>query len=201
MRSRTLRWLMVGLALAAIPICILLVDRPLTDFLVSHPLPGLSRVVWLPRLFFLTALLAPFLLLTSTPAASRGRALRLLSFSALWSIALVELVLKRVTGRLGPLFWVRYHQYGFHWFAGRSPRFQSFPSGEATLLMAGIGILWLLYPKARWLYVALMLIESVALVTLQWHFLSDVIAGGLVGVSGAALAFRFMPAKRAGEQT
>lgn len=193
------RWLVAGLALAAIPLSILLVDRPLTEFLVAHPLPGLAFLVRLPRLFFLLALVAPFfapqLSRTGDPASWR-RALLLISVSVLWSMAVVELLLKRIAGRLGPLFWIRDHAYGFHLFAGRSPRFQSFPSGEAALLMAVIGILWVIYPKARWLYVLAFMVESVALVTLEWHFLSDVIAGGLIGACGAALAFRFVPARK-----
>src|SRR6185437_6392332 len=187
------RWLTAGLALAAIPLCILLVDRPLTEFLVAHPLPGLSFLVRLPRLFFLVALVAPFFsrrLSSAVNPASWKRGALLLSVSVLWSMAVVELVLKRVTGRLGPFAWLHNHQYGFHWFAGRSPRFQSFPSGEAALLVAAIGILWVLYPKGRWFYVLACVVEAIALVTLQWHFLSDVIGGGLVGACGAALAFR-----------
>jgi membrane-associated phospholipid phosphatase len=190
---------MAGLALAAIPLCILVADRPLTEFLVVRPLPGLSYLVRLPRLFFLVALVAPFFsrwLSSAVNPASWKRGALLLSVSVLWSMAVVELVLKRVAGRLGPLSWLRYHQYGFHWFAGRSLRFQSFPSGEAALLMAAIGILWVIYPKARWLYVLAFVIETIALITLQWHFLSDVIAGGLVGACGATLAFRFVPDKR-----
>lgn len=189
------RWLMAGLALAAIPLFILVVDRPLTEFLAAHPLPGLSFIVRLPRVFFLLALAAPFfakrLSSTARPAAWK-RGLLLLSISVLWSMVVVELVLKRLAGRVGPDAWLDRHQYGFHWFAGRSVRFQSFPSGEAALLMATIGILWVLYPKARWLYVLAFLVEGVALVTLRWHFASDVLAGGVIGACGAALAFRFV---------
>ena len=195
------RWVMAGLALAAIPLCILAADRPLTEFLVAHPLPGLAFLVRLPRLFFLAALVAPFFsrwLSSADKPASWKRGALLLSVAVLWSMAVVELVLKRIVGRMGPLFWTRSHQYGFHWFAGRSPRFQSFPSGEAALLMAVIGILWVLYPNGRWLYVLAFVVETIALVTLQWHFLSDVIGGGLVGACGAALAFRFMPDQKAG---
>lgn len=194
--SKIARWVMAGLALAAIPLCILAVDRPLTDFLAAHPLPGLAVVVRLPRLFFLAALVAPFFSRRLSGKVPWQRAVLLLSISVLWSMAVVELVLKRVAGRLGPYAWLRYQQYGFHWFAGRSPRFQSFPSGEAALLMAAIGILWVLYPKARWLYALAFAVEALALVTLKWHFLSDVIAGGLVGACGAALAFRFVPPKK-----
>lgn len=186
------RWLMAGAVLAAIPLCILFVDRPVTEFLVAHPLPGLSRLVWLPRVFFLVALVTPFFARTLAQPARWKKALLLLSISVLWSIAVVELFLKRLAGRLGPDAWLLDHQYGFHWFRGRFFRYQSFPSGEAALLMAAIGILWVLYPRWRWIYALAFLVEALALVTLQWHFISDVLAGGLIGACGAALAFRFV---------
>lgn len=186
------RWLMAGLVLAAIPLCILFVDRPLTEFLAARPLPGLSHLVWLPRLFFLAALAAPFFAKRLAAPVVWKKAFLLLSFGVLWSIAVVELFVKRLAGRLGPNAWLFDHQYGFHWFRGRSLRYQSFPSGEAALLMAAICILWVLYPRGRWLYALAFLVEAVALITLRWHFASDILAGGLIGACGAALAFRFV---------
>jgi membrane-associated phospholipid phosphatase len=189
------RWLIAGVILAAIPLCVVTVDRPLTEFLVAHPIPGLSLLVRLPRVFFLLALVVPFFagrLSKGGGSAAWKDLFFLLSFSVLWSLAVVELALKRLAGRLPPDAWLYRHEYGFHWFFGRLPRFQSFPSGEAALLMAAIGVLWVLYPKARWLYVLAFLVEALALITLRWHFLSDVLAGGLVGACGAALAFRFV---------
>jgi membrane-associated phospholipid phosphatase len=189
------RWLMVGATLASIFLCIVAVDRPLTEFLTAHRLSGLSVLVRLPRAFFLLALVVPIFAGRLSPfgrLVTWKRALLLVSFSVLWSLAVVELVLKRLAGRLGPDAWLFRHQYGFHWFYGRSPRFQSFPSGEAALLAAVLGVLWVLYPRARWLYVVAFVVEAIALVTLRWHFMSDVLAGGLVGACGAALAFRFV---------
>ncbi len=186
------RWLMAGLALAAIPLLILFADRPITEFLVAHPLPGLSGLVWLPRISFLLALAAPFFVQRSWDSVPWKKTLLLLSISVLWSAAVVELFLKRLAGRSGPDAWLLAHQYGFHWFHGRSLRYQSFPSGEAALLMATVGILWVLYPKGRWLYAVACLVEAVALITLRWHFASDVLAGGLIGACGVALAFRFI---------
>jgi membrane-associated phospholipid phosphatase len=186
-------WLLVGVALALIPLCIVAVDRPLTEFLVRR-IPGLTLLVITPRLLLALAIAAPFI-----PAVfSRGqerelwkKMLVLISFSVLWSIVVVELVLKRIAGRLTPFAWLRHHQYGFHWFWGRLPRYQSFPSGEAALLMAAIGVLWVLYPKWRWLYAIAFVAEGLALIVLGWHFASDVIAGALVGACGARLALRY----------
>lgn len=192
---KALPWLAAGAILVAIPFSIFALDRPLTDFLVAHPLPGLALLARLPRPFFLFALVVPLFasrLSPAKPPVTWKRAFLLVSFSVLWSLAMVELVLKRLAGRLTPDAWLFQHQYGFHWFHGRSPRFQSFPSGEAALLMAVIGVLWVLYPRARWLYVLALAVEAVALVTLRWHFMSDVLAGGLVGACGAVLAFRFV---------
>lgn len=186
------RWVVAGLALAAIPLLIFFADRPITEFLVAHPLPGLSHLVWLPRIFFLVALAAPFFVQRRATSVRWKKMLLLLSISVIWSIAVVELFLKRLAGRLSPDAWLFAHQYGFHWFHGRSLRYQSFPSGEAALLVATVGVLWVLYPKGRWLYALACLVEAVALITLRWHFASDVLAGGLVGACGVVLAFRFI---------
>lgn len=186
-------WLLAGLGLVAILVCIVALDRPLAELLVRHA-PGLTLLVITPRLLLALAIAAPFIPAIFSRARDRAlwkKTLVLVSFSVLWSIVVVELVLKRIAGRLTPFAWLQYHQYGFHWFRGRIPRYQSFPSGEAALLMAAIGVLWVLYPKWRWLYVIAFLAESLVLMVLGWHFASDIIAGGLVGACGARLALRY----------
>jgi membrane-associated phospholipid phosphatase len=46
-----------------------------------------------------------------------------------------------------------------------------------------ISVLWMLYPKFRLLYAAVVLAVAVGLIGADYHFLSDVIAGGFVGTS------------------
>jgi membrane-associated phospholipid phosphatase len=97
--------------------------------------------------------------------------------------------LKFVFGRTWPESWepniqsfIRDDVYGFHFFQfGKS--FESFPSGHAAVVAAVMSVLWILFPKLRRLCSVCVVAADVALVALNLHFLSDVIAGTFVGVS------------------
>ena len=60
---------------------------------------------------------------------------------------------------------------------------RSFPSGHTAVTCAVISVLWVLYPHWRALYGAIVLAVAVGLIGANYHFLSDVIAGGFVGTS------------------
>ena len=66
--------------------------------------------------------------------------------------------------------------------------YHSFPSGHMAKTCAVIAVLWILYPKWRWVYVFIVSAVAAGLVLTNLHFLSDVVAGAFVGVSiGGAL--------------
>jgi membrane-associated phospholipid phosphatase len=101
-----------------------------------------------------------------------------------------------VFGRYWPDTWIhdnpsliRDGAYGFHPFHDGSA-FDSFPSGHATRTLALVAVVWIACPKWRWACVLASLAEAVALVGLNYHFVSDVIAGGFVGsIVGAYTTF------------
>jgi membrane-associated phospholipid phosphatase len=110
-----------------------------------------------------------------------------------FSIVLAKLIvppLKFVFGRTWPL----YHHpsligdgvYGFNFFHA-GPAFESFPSGHMTSIFALVVVLWICYPRFWPTYVACMAAMGGALIAGNYHFLSDVIAGGFVGSSAAML--------------
>jgi len=72
--------------------------------------------------------------------------------------------------------------YGFNLFHG-GHAYASFPSGHTAVTCAVISVLWVYYPAWRWLYVLAVLAVAVGLIGANYHFVSDVIAGGFVGVS------------------
>jgi membrane-associated phospholipid phosphatase len=103
-----------------------------------------------------------------------------------------RLTLAYAFGRYWPDTWVddnpsliRDDAYGFHPFQSGSA-FGSFPSGHAARTLALAAILWIAYPRWRWACVLASLVEAVALVGMNYHFVSDVIAGGFVGAIVAA---------------
>jgi membrane-associated phospholipid phosphatase len=72
--------------------------------------------------------------------------------------------------------------YGFNFFHG-GHAYASFPSGHTAVTCAVISVLWIYYPKWRWLYALAVLAVATGLIGANYHFVSDVIAGGFVGIS------------------
>lgn len=108
------------------------------------------------------------------------------------SVILAEAIksqLKFVFGRTWPETFVQNNPsfirdgaYGFNFFHG-GPGYGSFPSGHTTVTCALVSVLWMMAPKGRPLYALVVLAVAVGLIGADYHFLSDIIAGGFVGVS------------------
>jgi membrane-associated phospholipid phosphatase len=81
--------------------------------------------------------------------------------------------------------------YGFHPFKVGDDT-GSFPSGHATRILAFATVFWLALPLGRWFYAILAVPMVIALVGMNYHFVSDVIAGsalgGIVGAYAVALS-------------
>ena len=60
--------------------------------------------------------------------------------------------------------------------------YSAFPSGHTTGICTVMTVLWLCYPRYRALYALAIAAVAVGLVGADYHFLSDVIAGGFVGM-------------------
>ena len=186
-------WLGASLGMVAmVLLCIGYVDRPLARILGAHS----------PFHHFLTApsLNAPILIVLAAAALMLALGYRALGqpfprwmvaatiagLALMLSVTLTELVLKPVFGRTLPSAYLHGGEYGFHWFhPGR--QFGSFPSGHSDQVAAILAVFWAFYPRWRWLYAAVFLLLSLALMAGQWHFLSDIIAGAYVGVAAGAV--------------
>jgi membrane-associated phospholipid phosphatase len=98
--------------------------------------------------------------------------------------------LKYVFGRTWPKYgypsYLRQDVYGFNPFHS-GVAYQSFPSGHVAALCSVLVVLWILYPRFRALYALTALGSSAGLIAMNYHFLSDTIAGGLVGTLIGAL--------------
>lgn len=90
-------------------------------------------------------------------------------------------LLKYVVGRarpqldLGPLH--------FEPFSAPAMAMNSFPSGDATAAMALATILGLYFPRSRWLFWAIGAWAALGRVTMDYHFLSDVVFGAGLGIA------------------
>ena len=188
--SRLGRWAIWAIVvLGATLICMVVVDRPLAELAASHQLHlrGIQFVIGMPGLLLGLALIAP-MLNQKMPNPALKHLILLCSQAIIWTAAAVELVLKRIFGRAGPYEWLGHGDFSFHWFRGSVRPWQSMPSGEAALLAAAIGVLWVALPRWRWFYIGVGVLEAVGLVWLNWHFMSDVVAGAGFGIVGAGLA-------------
>lgn len=139
--------------------------------------------------------ISPFLLLlVSFLKPSRMRDLLLLvSISTLFTFGLKN-DLKWIFSRDWPLTWTHHnlswisdHAYGFQWLQGKP--FQgndatgSFPSGHAAIAFAALLPIGLLYRRYLVLCIALATLEGISMIVMDYHFLSDVLAGALIGIT------------------
>ena len=97
--------------------------------------------------------------------------------------------LKFVFGRTWPETWVNNNPsligngtFGFNFFHGGAG-YASFPSGHTTAVCAVMAVLWFAYPKLRPLWGLAVLAVVVGLIGADYHFVSDIIAGGFLGTS------------------
>ncbi len=96
-------------------------------------------------------------------------------------------LLKFIFGRYWTLTWthgnpslIEHNAYGFHFFHGGT-WYQSFPSGHTALMFASMTALWILFPRLRWLSVTLCFLTVVGILGMNYHFVSDIIAGAVLG--------------------
>lgn len=91
--------------------------------------------------------------------------------------------LKHLFGRINTRVWLRNPgEYGFHWLHG-GEHFEGFPSGHMMVIAALLAACWRYYPRYRLPCLAAMVLLGLALIVTNYHFLSDVIAGGYLALA------------------
>lgn len=198
-----LRFWLIALALSvpAVAVCIVYVDRPVADFVESH-VRHAELGNWLElaiRPLDLVVLSALLFLFGCGLWAASGRELRtwaetplLCSWSAMWAVA-AEIIFKHIFGRGWPdPTYIRDHLYGFHLLHGAT-HWDSFPSGTAAISVAIVSVLWIRNPRLRVPGVLIVFLLSAAVVIVNYHWLSDVIAGGFMGATIGCSTARLRP--------
>lgn len=125
------------------------------------------------------------------------------------SVLLTEIIkseLKFVFGRTWPETFVQNNPsfirdgaFGFNFFHGGAG-YGSFPSGHTAAICALVSVLWIMAPKGRPLYVLAVLAVVIGLIGADYHFLSDIIAGGFVGTTIGWMTVAFWRAWCAGQR-
>ncbi|MGA2565930.1 MAG: phosphatase PAP2 family protein [Pseudolabrys sp.] len=189
------RWL-IALLLTAVTVvvCYLWIDRRLALFAHAHNAQRetFASLTHIPDLLNPLAA-AAFVIFGLWVMAGRPMT-NAVAAGALSSISLIvaeaiKSQLKFAFGRSWPDTWVANNPsfvhdgvYGFNFFHG-GPGYASFPSGHTAATCAVFSVLWIMYPKLRPFYAGVVLAVAVGLIGANYHFLSDVIAGGFVGTS------------------
>ena len=169
------------------------VDRP-TAFFVHDELRGYRAIFdaasRLPKL--IGPLVIACTLILSIRAAIRRpltEAQLAIVLSAL-SLAVSEIPenwLKLAFGRTWPETWVQDNPslirdgvHNFNPFHG-GPGFAAFPSGHMVAICAMMSVFWSCYPRFRWVYAICVGTVFVGQLGANYHFVSDLIAGGFLG--------------------
>lgn len=169
-------------------------DRPIAQTAYGyHAYQGsFAKLTYIPELLVPAACIVFFAI---GLWALSGRALNNWGTTALLasiSILVTELTksqLKYVFGRTWPETWIQNNPsfirdgaYGFNFFHG-GVAYASFPSGHTAAICALVSVLWIALPKGRPLYTLAVALVVIGLMGADYHFLSDMIAGGFVGTS------------------
>jgi membrane-associated phospholipid phosphatase len=178
----------------AVAVSYLWFDRPIA--LLSHA--ELQRFHLFEKLTLIPDALVPLAIVAFMALGLRGligstlsrfQTVMLLSGVSLAVAIIIKDQLKFAFGRPWPETWVRNNPsfirdglYGFQPFHGGAG-YASFPSGHATMICTVMTVLWICYPRFRAVYALCVAAVSVGLVGANFHFLSDVIAGGFLGMT------------------
>jgi membrane-associated phospholipid phosphatase len=118
----------------------------------------------------------------------RGRIILALTLSVFAAME-INAVAKWAFGRTWPESWlgtnpswIRDGVYGFFPFHGGSG-WGSFPSGHTTIITTPAVIMWIVWPKLRPLWAAIVALVIVGLVGANYHFVSDIIGGLFLGTA------------------
>lgn len=184
----------LGLTAVAVTVSYLWLDRPIA--MAAHGTttqsPIFAELTYLPEPLVPMSLLALFALglwaLVGQPLYKPHRVVLLCSVSLIVAESFKN-ELKFIFGRTWPETWINGNPsliqdgvYGFNFFHG-GPGYASFPSGHTTAACAVASVLWICYPRLRALYAAVVGAVAIGLIGADYHFLSDIIAGGFVGTT------------------
>jgi len=187
-----MKYIAVIALLAAITLSIAWLDQPLALWSYRHlhgirqTFHDLTRVVEAIEFLAIVGLIWCGARFAIAHLKEREAALLRLSLAVLASIGVKD-VLKFAYGRTWPETWtngnpsfIRDHAYYFAPFHG-GLGWSAFPSGHETVTAAFCGALWILAPRLRILWTAMILLVAIGLLGADEHWLSDVLAGGLIG--------------------
>jgi len=125
-----------------------------------------------------------------------GTRLQFLFFAVLLSVLTGELI-KWIVGRGRPFVGGKANPFNFSHFSG-TEAYSSFPSGHSTTAVALAFAVSAIWPQARTAMIAYALVIAASRLLLLAHHPSDVVAGALIGITGAMAVRYWFAARRLG---
>lgn len=184
-------WLLFLTAIVVV-ICYFYIDKQVVIWISQHNFRSSKTLKYLSQIPELFIAVVPIFYLYVVIRFSFDRWTkldqRLLKFANVIAVTqFLKEFFKFVFGRYWPATWesnnpsfVKDHLYGFHFFHN-GEKYKSFPSGHAATLVAGLTILWFIFPRLRILYVLIFILSTLSILLFNYHFVSDVIAGSVLG--------------------
>ena len=207
---RLLRGTLIATALCivAVLICYFWIDRPVAFFVYRHHTNSFQVFRWLtyppPEVQNWAALVLTILIVRR----AWGPFLRWQKVLLVACVSLIvaddfRISLGDVFGRYWPETWTHDNPsligtgtYGFHPFQ-RGDDIGSFPSGHACRILGFAGVWMIAMPGTRVIAMIVCAPMLVSLVAMNYHFISDVIAGSVLGALIAAYAVHLARLKMA----
>jgi membrane-associated phospholipid phosphatase len=181
--------------IALVLICYFWIDRPVAFFVYDHHINKIQVFRWLtyppPEVQNWSALALTILMIRRAWGSFlRWQKTLFVAFLSLIVADDFRISLGDVFGRYWPETWTHDNPsligtgtYGFHPFQ-RGDDVGSFPSGHATRILAFVTVWLIAIPRNRTLQVVVIVLSAsmlVSLVAMNYHFVSDVIAGSVLG--------------------
>jgi membrane-associated phospholipid phosphatase len=194
----------------ALPVCAFLVilcyvflDKPVAFFVHDHKVNKQKILKVMAETAMVFNALAPAILVLAAIKLAWSPLNRLETTLVAASVSLIiavamEYYLKFLFGRYWPETWINDNPsliqdgaYGFHPFHF-DVAYGSFPSGHTARAVAFLSVVWITYPRWRWLCAAICTGVIVGLVGMNYHFVGDTVGGAFLGsVTGMYVACFF----------
>lgn len=86
-------------------------------------------------------------------------------------------------------------KYHFATVTDAPTTYTSFPSGHSTTVFAVFSVLGILFPRYIWLWLSIAIITACSRILANDHFISDILAGSMVGVCSTLFIYSKMKGK------
>jgi membrane-associated phospholipid phosphatase len=179
-------------SIVSILLVIRFVDHPLATIIFNKRIHG-ALFQFMPReisdvsLFAAFLLFAAFVWIRVSSLSIWIKAISLSLASAAIAYTGTAWLLKPFFGRSGPMLWVWHNTDVFHFFSSDGASSYFFPSGHTAFVTALMSSLALTLPEFRAISGAVTLLTVLVVVVLELHFLSDALAGIVVGAVAALI--------------